>query len=148
MRYKLIVETYNVVSEPNPRTETSIQTKNGEVGLKVWHNSPHCPGKLNAILGESVCEEAQGLGVEKQLLKKAIEIFGKESLASQFQDEGFIRAAYALGFRSGEWDSLEKTLKLAQEQSSVFMTYRSQLERSKNEKRTRKPSLQKSGQTQ
>lgn len=136
MPLKFTIDTYQVVSNPATRTETSIQTKRDGAGLRVWHHSPYCPGKRNAIISEHVDDKFKGKGMESKLLRKAVEIFGKDSLASQFCNEQFVIAGYEVGFRTENDDSLEKTLHMFRDKSSVFMIYKPKKVSRKHAKKT------------
>ena len=115
------------------RKETLIHNKSFSAILKVWHNSPANQFGYNAIIGEYVDSSHSPMQkVERVLLRKAIELFGNDSLLSQFQNEKFIKEAYSLGFRNSDANDLAATLKLFKENSSVCMVY---IKKSKGKKK-------------
>lgn len=120
------------------RIETVLSVNGKAAGLRIWPSSPYCPGNRDSILDEFVSDEIRGKGHERQLLKKAVEVVKGKPLAGQFSNIDFIKAAFALGFRSEEWNTLEETLRIKEKSSSVFMIYRTAEERKEQLEKTKR----------
>jgi len=105
----------STITESDSRVETRIASIRGDNYIVVWQKSPYAPNNANSIISEYVEPSAQGKGTEVQLIKKAIWLFGKDSLVCQVHEKVWIEHYFWCGFRADGKKTLEETLEVYNE---------------------------------